>query len=67
MIILTSITGKKFCLNSNLIYKIEEAPDTIITLIDGKTIRVKNGLEDIVKRVVEYNREIYANVLEVLK
>ena len=36
MITLTSISGKEFCLNSELIYKIEEAPDTIITLTDGK-------------------------------
>lgn len=64
MIILTSISGKEFCLNSELIYKIEEAPDTIITLTDGKTLRVRDKTEDIVDKIVEYKRRIFINMLE---
>lgn len=59
MIILKSINGREFCLNSELIYKIEEAPDTIITLIDGKVLRVGNNTEDIIQMIVDYKRKIH--------
>lgn len=67
MILLTSISGKEFCLNSDLIYKIEEAPDTIITLVDGKTLRVSNKTQDIINRIVDYKRKIHGNLLEGVK
>lgn len=59
MIILKSIKGQNFCLNSELIYKIDEAPDTIITLIDGKVLRVNNKTEEIIQMIVDYKRRIY--------
>ncbi len=64
MITLTSISGKEFCLNSELIYKIEEAPDTIITLTDGKTLRVNDKTEEIIDKIVNYKRRIFINLLE---
>lgn len=61
MIILTSINGQEFCLNDELIYKIEEAPDTIITLTDGKILRVGNNTEDIIQKIIDYKRKIYSD------
>lgn len=61
MIILTSINGQDFCLNNELIYKIEEASDTIITLTDGKILRVGNNTEDIIQRIIDYKRRIYTS------
>lgn len=62
MIILTSINGNRICLNDDLIYKIEEAPDTIITLTDGKILRVANKTEEIIEKIIEYKRRIYTNL-----
>jgi len=62
MIMLTSINGQDFCLNSELIYKVEEAPDTIITLTDGKVLRVINKTEDIINRIIKYKRHIYIDL-----
>lgn len=62
MIILTSINGKEFCLNSELIYKVRETPDTIVTLTDGKTLRVNESMKEIMDKVIEYKRLIHANV-----
>lgn len=67
MIILTSISGKEFCLNSELIYKIEEVPDTVITLTDGKTLRVNDKTEEIIDKIVNYKRRIFINLLEGIK
>ena len=38
MILVTALNGKPFYLNPTLIYQIEEMPDTLITLTDGKTL-----------------------------
>ncbi len=38
MILVTALNGKPFYLNPTLIYQIEEMPDTLITLTDGKNI-----------------------------
>ena len=62
MIILTSINGKDFCLNCDLIYKIEEAPDTIITLMDGKVLRVNNKTEEIIQMIISYKRQIFLDI-----
>jgi len=67
MIELTSISGRNFWLNSQMIYKIEEAPDTIITLSDGKIIRVVNSSDDIIDRIIEYKRKIFNELPEVSK
>lgn len=63
MIILTSINGKDFCLNSELIYKIVESPDTIVTLVDGRVLRVSNTMEDIIEKTIEYKRRIHLGPL----
>ena len=63
MITLTSLNGREFCLNSDLIYKIKESPDTIVTLTDGRTIRVKENTREIVDRVVEFRRRVYIGPL----
>ncbi len=58
MIELTSISGKTFYVNCDLIYKMEELADTVVTMTDGKTLRVKNRTDDILEKIVEYRRRI---------
>ncbi|MBM6614691.1 flagellar FlbD family protein [Desemzia sp. RIT804] len=64
MIALTSVSGKEFYLNCDLIYRMEHTFDTIITLVDGKTIRVVNSEEDIIKKIIVYKRKIYTQLPE---
>lgn len=63
MIEITSLNGDKIILNSELIYKVEEFSDTIITLLDGKTLRVSESAEEIVNRIVVFKRRIFNGVL----
>lgn len=67
MIALSSISGEHFHLNSDLIYRIDRSFDTIITLVDGKTIRVADTEEEVVAKVIEFKKNIYGNVIEVKK
>lgn len=61
MIELVGLNGKLFLLNEDLIFKIEETPDTTITLIDDRNIIVKNRAIEIKKKIIEYRREILTN------
>lgn len=67
MIEITSIGGEKFTLNSDHIYKVEEHPDTIITLLDGKTIRVLESTAQITDKIVDFKRRIFTVFLEASK
>lgn len=60
MIILTKLgkEEKKFVLNAELIETIEEIPETLILLINGKKIMVKEKKEEIIKEVVKYKKSI---------
>ncbi|MDN2453751.1 flagellar FlbD family protein [Lactobacillus sp. UCMA15818] len=58
MIELVGLNGKTFFLNADLIFKIEETPDTIITLTDDRNIIVKNKAIEIKKLIIEYRKEI---------
>lgn len=59
MILLTKINDKSFVLNAELIEMIEETPDTIITLVNGKRYIVKESVEICIDKVVEYKQGLY--------
>ena len=63
MIEITSLNGDKIILNSALIYKVEEFSDTIITLLDGKTLRVSENSQEIVDKIVFFKRRIFNDTL----
>lgn len=58
MIILTRLNGTRFVVNAEMIRTIEEKPDTIILLSNGETLMVKERMEDVVAKAIEYGRMI---------
>ncbi len=58
MVKLTSLKGEPFYLNAELIERIEETPDTIITMTSGKKIRVSQNGSEVVERIISYRRKI---------
>ncbi|AGY82339.1 flagellar FlbD family protein [Carnobacterium inhibens] len=64
MIALTAVSGKEFYLNCELIYRVDRSFDTIITLTDGKTVRVTETEKEIVEKVIQYKRKIYNGFTE---
>jgi flagellar protein FlbD len=58
MIRLTRINHLPLVLNSDLIEHIEAAPDTIISLTNGQKLMVSEGVDEVVRRVVEFRRAI---------
>lgn len=58
MIRLTRLNNKPFVLNSDLIKFIENAPDTVLTLVSGEKIIVLESSQEIISRVIEYRRQL---------
>ena len=62
MIKLTRTSGEKFVLNADLIVEVQETPDTVITLTNGKKLLVIDSADDIIKKVVNYRQKIMAGI-----
>jgi flagellar protein FlbD len=58
MIKLTRLNKKPLMVNSDLIMFIENAPDTVITLITGEKIVVCEKGEQVIERILDFRRHI---------
>ena len=58
MILLTKINDAPITVNSDLIQHIEETPDTILTMTNSEKIVVREGMKEIIDKVVHYRRSI---------
>lgn len=67
MIKLTKLNGQTFYLDSEKIEAIESTPDTVITLINGKTYMVKENLRVVLRRIYKYRRRIYSKICDNIK
>ena len=56
MILLTRINDKSFVINAELIEFVEATPDTMITTTSGKKLFVKETVQDVICKVIEYRR-----------
>lgn len=59
MIELTRVNDTNFYLNCNEIERIELIPETSIILLNGKTYIVKNSVDEVIDKIVEFNRRIH--------
>jgi flagellar protein FlbD len=60
MIELTQLSTKTFWLNPHQIEYIEKNPDTTLIMLSGKRIVVRESVPEVLKRIVEYRRQIGA-------
>lgn len=58
MITLTRLNKRVIVLNAELIKMIEATPDTIITLVSGDTIIVRESVDEVVSRAIDYARQV---------
>jgi flagellar protein FlbD len=58
MIWLTRLNNRPLVVNSELIKFIENAPDTVITLITGEKIVVLESAEEVMTRIIDYRRRL---------
>ncbi len=60
MIKLEKLNGTMVVVNAELIESVEAAPDTVINLATGNRFLVRNSVEDVVCKVVEYKKKVYS-------
>ena len=60
MIEVTKLNGIKILVNPHLFEVVEETPDTVITLITGKKIIVKESRQEIKNLVELYRKGFFA-------
>jgi flagellar protein FlbD len=58
MIVLHKLNGTEFTMNSDHIEIIEETPDTVITLTNEKKYIVKESLDEIIDKIIEFHKMI---------
>ena len=58
MIQLTRLNRKPLFVNSDLIKFVEQAPDTLVTLISGEKIVVLEKPKEVLARIIEFRRSV---------
>ena len=64
MIIVTRLNGGLFGVNPDLVQRVESAPDTILTLIDGSKYIVEESMAEVISRVTEHRAVVLARARE---
>jgi flagellar protein FlbD len=62
MIELTRLNGRPMVLNSDLIKTAEASPDTMLTLMNGEKLIVKEAIEEVQEKVLAYRARLLAVV-----
>ncbi len=63
MIQLTRLNNHPLVVNSDLIKFVEQAPDTVLTLVNGEKIVVRESAEDVLERVVQFRRSVLQGIM----
>lgn len=62
MIHLTRLNNQPLVVNADLIKFIENSPDTVITLLTGEKLIVRESVEEVLDRVGDFYRRFYRRV-----
>ncbi|HTR64455.1 MAG TPA: flagellar FlbD family protein [Terriglobales bacterium] len=62
MIQLTRLNNEPLTVNSDLIKFVEGAHDTVLTLISGEKIVVREKVEQVIERVIQFRRAVLAGL-----
>jgi len=63
MIQLTRLNSHPLAVNSDLIKFVEQAPDTVITLVNGEKIVVRESAQEVLERVVQFRRSVLQGIM----
>jgi flagellar protein FlbD len=61
MIKVTRLNDATLMINVDMIQSLQAIPETVITFTNNDKIMVKEPLEEVSQRIVDYQRTIYAN------
>ena len=61
MIAVTRLNGRRFYLNAEKVQMVEQTPDTVITLTSGEKYVVRESVQEVIARLLSYQRRIHQN------
>ena len=64
MIALTRLNGKSFVINAEKIRYVESTPDTLVCCDNGEKMMVRETLQEVMRRAIDYARIIRRAVTE---
>ncbi|MHB1159365.1 MAG: flagellar FlbD family protein [Chloroflexota bacterium] len=56
---MTRLDGSELTINCDLLESVEHTPDTVISLLNGHKLVVKESVAEIVDRAVEYRQRLH--------
>ena len=62
MIHLTRLNYQPLAVNSDLIKFVEDAHDTVVTLVNGEKIVVRERVEEVIERVIAFRRAVLSGL-----
>jgi len=62
MIEVTRLNGMRMILNSDLIKTAEASPDTMLTLIHGEKLIVRESCDEVLEKVLAYRAKLLAGI-----
>lgn len=65
MIVVTRLNGPPFAVNPDLVQRIDSAPDTILTLVDGTKYIVEESMADVITSINEHRSRMIARAQEI--
>lgn len=58
MILLTRLSGKEYYVNAEQVEFAEATPDTVVTMLSGKKMVVRETIDEVVERMARYHLEV---------
>jgi flagellar protein FlbD len=65
VIIVTRLNGRQFSVNPDLLQRIDSAPDTILTLVDGTKYIVEESMAQVIDLITTYRATLVARAQDV--
>jgi len=62
MIQLTRLNNTPLIVNSDLIKFVEQSPDTVLTLMNGEKIVVRESADKVLERIVDFRRRLLQGI-----
>ena len=59
VISLRRLNNQPIMVNADLIESLESTPDTVVTLVSGNKLIVRDSMDEIRDRIVDYKRRIF--------
>jgi len=60
MISLHKLNGQEVVVNAELIESVEATPDTVVNLATGNRFVVRDSVQEVIDKVIEYRKKVYS-------